>query len=102
MELAGLSGREIREKIVAGELTAEAAARACLERVAAVEGKLHAFVSVDAEGALRRAREVDAALARGEKPGALCGIPIALKDNLCTAGTKTTCSSKILANYVPP
>ncbi|MBM4042841.1 MAG: Asp-tRNA(Asn)/Glu-tRNA(Gln) amidotransferase subunit GatA [Planctomycetes bacterium] len=102
MELYGLTARAVRDRIVAGELTAEAAARACLERIAAVEGKVHAFVSVDAEGALRRAKEVDAALARGERPGALCGIPIALKDNLCTAGTPTTCSSKILANYVPP
>jgi len=97
-----LTGHQIREKIVAGGLTAEAAARACLERIGTVEGKLHAFVSVDAEGALRRAREIDAALARGEKPGALCGIPIAIKDNLCTAGTRTTCSSKMLASYVPP
>ena len=97
-----LTGRAVRDRIAAGELTAEAAARACLERIEAVEGKLHAFVSVDAEGALRRAREVDAALARGEKPGPLCGIPIAIKDNLCTAGTRTTCSSRMLAGYVPP
>mgnify|MGYP005832690327 CR=1 FL=1 len=102
MELHGLAGREIRDRVVAGEVTAEATARACLGRIAAVEERLHAFVSVDAEGALRRAREIDAALARGEKPGPLCGIPIALKDNLCTAGTRTTCSSKMLANYVPP
>jgi len=100
--LHDLTAHETRDKIIAGELTAEAAARACLERITAVEEKLHAFVSVDAEGALRQAREVDAALARGEKPGPLAGIPIALKDNLCTAGTRTTCSSKILANYVPP
>ncbi len=97
-----LTGREMRDRVLAGQLTAEAAARACLDRIEAVEERLHAFVSVDTDGALRRAREVDAALARGEKPGPLCGVPIALKDNLCTAGMKTTCSSKILANYVPP
>ncbi|MBM4035691.1 MAG: Asp-tRNA(Asn)/Glu-tRNA(Gln) amidotransferase subunit GatA [Planctomycetes bacterium] len=102
MELHELTGHAIRGRVVAGELTAEAAARACLARIEALEGRLHAFVSVDPEGALRRAREIDAALARGERPGPLCGIPIALKDNLCTAGVRTTCSSKILANYVPP
>jgi len=102
LEAHELTARAIRDRVAAGELTAEAATRACLERIAAVEGKLHAFVSVDAEGALRRAREIDAALARGEAPGPLCGVPIALKDNICTAGTRTTCASRILANYVPP
>jgi len=97
-----LTAREIRDKIVAGELSAEDAARACLERIATVDDRLHAFVLVDEEGALRRARELDAAIARGEKPGPLCGVPIAIKDNICTAGTRTTCSSKILADYVPP
>jgi len=97
-----LTAREIREKIAAGELSAEAAARACLGRIEAVEPKLHAFVSVNVEGALRRARDVDAALARGESPGPLCGIPIAIKDNMCTAGTTTTCASKILEHYAPP
>ena len=102
MELSELTGREIRDRIVAGELTAEAAAEAALARIDAVEEKVGAYLSVGPEAALARARAIDAALARGEEPGALCGVPIALKDNLCTKGTATTAGSKILQGYVPP
>ena len=102
MELHELTGRELRERIVAGEASAEEATQACLERIAALDERLNAFVSTQPDTALERARAVDAALARGEEPGALCGVPIALKDNLCTRGTPTTCSSRMLEHYVPP
>ena len=102
MEPYELAGHEIRDRIVAGDLTAEAATSAVLARIDAVEPKVRAYISTDREAALERARAIDAALARGEEPGPLCGIPIALKDNLCTRGTATTAASKILRNYVPP
>jgi aspartyl-tRNA(Asn)/glutamyl-tRNA(Gln) amidotransferase subunit A len=102
VELHELTGHEIRERIAAGELTAEAATAAALARIEAVEEKVGAYLSVDPEGALARARAIDAALARGEEPGALCGVPIALKDNLCTKGAATTAGSKVLQGYVPP
>jgi aspartyl-tRNA(Asn)/glutamyl-tRNA(Gln) amidotransferase subunit A len=102
MHLHELTGREIRERVATHEVSAVAVAQAVLDRIECVEEKVRAYVTTDCEAALRRARELDAALARGERPGPLCGVPVAVKDNLCTAGTRTTCSSRILANYVPP
>jgi len=102
VKLHELTAHEIRDRIAAGELTAEAATQAALDRINAVESQVHAFVSIHAEAALERARAIDAALAGGAPPGMLCGVPIALKDNLCTQGTATTCASRILEHYVPP
>jgi len=102
VELHELTASEVREKVAAGELTAEAATRAALERAEAVEGKVRAFVSLDAEGALERARAIDEAVARGQAPGPLAGVPIAIKDNMCLEGTPTTCASRILESYRPP
>jgi aspartyl-tRNA(Asn)/glutamyl-tRNA(Gln) amidotransferase subunit A len=73
-----------------------------LAQIAAREADVHAFNLVTADDARTRADEIDAAVARGEDPGPLAGVPIALKDNLCTRGVPTTCSSRILEGWIPP
>jgi aspartyl-tRNA(Asn)/glutamyl-tRNA(Gln) amidotransferase subunit A len=73
-----------------------------LAAIAASEPEIHAFNLVMADAARARAIEVDAMVARGENPGPLAGVPVALKDNMCTRGIPTTCSSKILDNWCPP
>jgi aspartyl-tRNA(Asn)/glutamyl-tRNA(Gln) amidotransferase subunit A len=73
-----------------------------LARIEAREGEIHAFNLVTADAARRDAAAIDAAVSRGEDPGALAGVPVALKDNLCTRGVPTTCSSRILEGWRPP
>jgi aspartyl-tRNA(Asn)/glutamyl-tRNA(Gln) amidotransferase subunit A len=73
-----------------------------LAQISAREPDVHAFNLVTADDARARADEVDAAVARGDDPGPLAGVPIALKDNLCTRGVATTCSSRILDGWLPP
>ena len=66
------------------------------------EDKIDEFLSLDIDGALKKAKELDEKIARGEKVGSLAGIPIAIKDNMCTKGVTTTCASKMLEDFVPP
>jgi aspartyl-tRNA(Asn)/glutamyl-tRNA(Gln) amidotransferase subunit A len=73
-----------------------------LERIAALEADLHAFNLVTEDAARASAAAIDAKVARGEDPGLLAGVPVALKDNLCTRGIPTTCSSRILEGWAPP
>ena len=73
-----------------------------LAAIDAREGEIHAFNLVTRDQALAAADAVDAAVARGEDPGPLAGVPVALKDNLCTRGIPTTCSSRILEGWRPP
>ena len=75
--------------------------RAVLERIEAVDGKVDAFLTVDSEGAMAQAKEADQRLAKGET-GPLTGIPLGIKDLMCTKGLRTTCASKILENFIPP
>ena len=86
----------------AGEVTSVEITQAHLDRIAAVDGDVNAFLHVDAEGALATAREVDAARAAGEDLPALAGVPIALKDLVVTEGMPTTAGSRILEGWVPP
>ncbi len=85
-----------------GERRAVAVAEEQLAAIEAVDGQLHCFLSVTADLARRQAEAVDAAVARGEEPGLLAGVPVAVKDNLCLRGAETTCASKILAGWRPP
>jgi aspartyl-tRNA(Asn)/glutamyl-tRNA(Gln) amidotransferase subunit A len=96
------TARDIREDVVSGRVSAVEVCRALLDRVEAVNPALNAFNLVDRDGALVRAARVDRARAAGEPLGPLAGVPIAVKDNLCTRGMRTTASSRIIANFVPP
>lgn len=82
--------------------SAEDIARACLDAIVARNPTLNAFIHVDSEGVLSRAREIDAAVARGEVIGSLAGVPVAIKDNICAAFAPTTCGSRILRGYRSP
>ncbi len=86
----------------AGETSASALLEAALETASRTEAELHAFLTIDAEGAREAAGQADADLADGIDRGPLHGIPTALKDNMCTRGVETTAASQILAGYVPP
>jgi aspartyl-tRNA(Asn)/glutamyl-tRNA(Gln) amidotransferase subunit A len=102
MQLYELTAHELAAKIAAKEVSAREVTDSVLARVAAVEGEVRSYVTVTAEGARVQADAVDAKIAAGEAISPLAGIPLALKDNLCTLGVETTCSSKILRGFVPP
>ena len=102
MGLHELTAHQARDTILAGEVTSECLTQAVVDRIGAVEEWVRAFVAVVAVGALARAWAIDAAIARGEDPGPLAGVPIAIKDNLCLEGMPTTCASRILEGYRPP
>ncbi len=102
MSLTETSAFEIAAEVRAGRLRAVDVLDAHLANVAARESEIHAFNTVTADEARRSAEAVDAAVAAGRDPGPLAGVPIALKDNMCTRGVPTTCSSKILDGWKPP
>ena len=101
MKILELSATELAKKIKAGEITSEEAAKASLEQIAKEDQKIRAYLTVDEEKVLARAREVDAGIRAGKYTGPLAGVPIAVKDNICTKDMRTTCASKILENFVP-
>jgi aspartyl-tRNA(Asn)/glutamyl-tRNA(Gln) amidotransferase subunit A len=100
--LTSLTAAEIRRKVEAREVSCEEVTRAHLDRIAAVEPAVDAFLVVAPERALDRARRLDAALAAGAPPPALAGVPVAIKDVLHVDGLPTTCGSRILEGYRPP
>ena len=101
MGLTSLTAVELGKKIKAKEVTVEEAVKASLEQIKKSESVINAYVTVDEEGALKRAKEVQAKIDAGELTGPLAGVPVAIKDNMCTEGMLTTCSSKILVQLYP-
>ena len=101
MSILDLTAVALGKKIKAGEITAVEATRAALAQIKALEPVLNCYVTVDEEGALKRAEEVQRQIEDGTLTGPLAGVPVAIKDNMCTEGLLTTCSSKILDNFKP-
>ncbi len=96
-----LTAVELGRKIKAKEVTVADAVTAALDAIEKKDADIHSFLTVDREGALRRAEEVQQQIDSGRLTGPLAGVPVAIKDNLCTKNLLTTCSSKILSNFVP-
>ena len=118
MALCDLPAHTLVRRLKAGEISAVAIVESTLRRIDAVEGRapspvpyqaqagddshVHAYISLQPEAALQRARDIDAQLARGEDPGPLAGVPLSVKDIFCVEGTPTTAGSRMLANFVAP
>ena len=102
MSLMSLTAVELAKKIKAGETTAVEAAKDALAQIKEKEESIHSYVTVlDEAQILEKAGEVQKKIQAGELTGPLAGVPVAIKDNMCTEGILTTCSSKILGNFVP-
>lgn len=101
MELLSLSAVELSTAIKEGKTTALEAMQAVLDRIEEKDSLYHCYLTVDRESALGRAEAVQKKIEAGEPSGPLAGVPVAIKDNLCTEGMRTTCASRILENFVP-
>lgn len=101
MDILSMTALELGRKIKAKEITVKEAVEACLKQIDKVEDKVNSFVTIDREKAFNRAEEVQRGIEDGTYTEPLAGVPVAIKDNMCTKGMLTTCSSRILENFNP-
>lgn len=102
MSFHGLSASEIARKVRAREFSVTEIVTDSLERIGSLDGTLNAMITIERNRALERAAKLDSALASGEGPGPMTGVPVIVKDNMCTRGIPTTCASRILSDWKPP
>jgi len=102
MELCHLTAHEIHDLLVKREVSAVEVAESVFQQIDKVEDTIHSYITLMREDALAKAAQVDDKISAGEKIAPLAGIPIAVKDIMCTKGVLTTCGSKILSNFIPP
>ena len=102
MDITKLTVHELQEKLQKDELTSEEIVKAYVDRINDKEKDVNAFVTTLCDEALEKAKEIDEKKKNGEKLSSLAGIPIGIKDNMCTKGVKTTCSSRMLENFISP
>ena len=102
MEITELTVHELQEKLAKKELTVAEITKAYADRIAEKEDDVQAFVTVLSDSAIKQAKEIDEKREKGEATSSLAGIPIGIKDIICTKGVRTTCSSKMLENFVAP
>lgn len=101
MELMGMKAIDLSKKIKTGQLSVKEAVEECLGRIEKLEPEVNSYVSVDREGALKQAEQVQKKIDEGILAGPLAGVPVAVKDNICIKGGITTCASKILSGFRP-
>ena len=94
--------KDLVNKIQNKEISCEEVIDFYIKEIEKKEDKIDAFLSLDKENAIKKAKYLDEKIVKGEKVGLLAGIPIAIKDNMCTRGVKTTCASKLLEDFIPP
>ncbi len=102
MELYNLSAYTLSRMLKRGEVSSKEITLSLLKRIDELDKKINAYITVDAQRAISMAEEADRRLKSGYLPSPLNGIPVAIKDNICTEGMRTTCGSMILKNYIPP
>ena len=102
MSLLDLTALELGEAIKKGETTAVEAAECCFARIKEMDPEVHAFINLDEERAMDQAKKVQKEIEEGKLTGPLAGVPVAVKDNICTKGLATTCGSRMLEHFVPP
>ena len=102
MELYELTVHELIEKLEKGEITSEEITKSYFDRIKKKDGQVKAYVSILEEQAIAKAKQIDRDREAGKKRSRFAGIPIGIKDNMCVTGTRTTCSSKMLENFVAP
>ena len=101
MDIAKMTAVELGRKIKAKEISVREAVEAVFDRIKSVEGEYNCYVTLCEEQALKKAEEIQKKIDDGTLTGPLAGVPVAIKDNMCTEGVLTTCSSKILYNFKP-